>query len=77
VIRPRYTSASKTPLVGLLAEGTHGRRSWRCCIASCPQADGEEQATCQRFIRKVGDRKEALEDVLWTLVNSTEFLIKK
>jgi hypothetical protein len=37
----------------------------------------EEQATCQRFIRKVGDRKEALEDILWTLVNSTEFLLKK
>jgi hypothetical protein len=37
----------------------------------------EEQATCERFIRKVGDRKEALEDILWTLVNSTEFLIKK
>jgi hypothetical protein len=37
----------------------------------------EEQATCERYIRKVGDRKEALEDVLWALVNSTEFLIKK
>jgi hypothetical protein len=37
----------------------------------------EEQATCERYLRKVGDRKEALEDVLWALVNSTEFLIKK
>jgi hypothetical protein len=37
----------------------------------------EEQATCKRFIRKVGERKEALEDILWTLVNSTEFLLKK
>ena len=37
----------------------------------------EEQATCRRYIAKVGDRKEALEDILWTLVNSTEFLIKK
>jgi hypothetical protein len=37
----------------------------------------EEQATCRRYIAKVGDRKESLEDILWTLVNSTEFLIKK
>jgi hypothetical protein len=37
----------------------------------------EEHRTCQVYIRKVGDRKEALEDVLWVLVNSTEFLIKK
>jgi hypothetical protein len=34
-------------------------------------------STCQRYIAKVGDRKEALEDVLWALVNSTEFLLKK
>ena len=44
-------------------------------LARKPTAD--EQATCRRFIGRVGDRKEALEDVLWTLVNSTEFLIKK
>jgi hypothetical protein len=37
----------------------------------------EEAATCERYIKKVGDRKEALEDVLWALVNSTEFLIKR
>ena len=30
-----------------------------------------------RYIAKVGDRREALEDVLWSLVNSTEFLLKK
>ncbi len=41
------------------------------------QPTAQEQATCQRFIRKGSDRKEALEDVLWTLVNSTEFLLKK
>ena len=37
----------------------------------------EEQSTCTKYIAKVGERKEALEDVLWALVNSTEFLIKK
>ena len=37
----------------------------------------EELAKCRRYVAKVGDRKEALEDVLWALVNSTEFLLKK
>ena len=37
----------------------------------------EERGTCLKYVRKVGDRKEALEDVLWALVNSTEFLLKK
>jgi hypothetical protein len=37
----------------------------------------EERSTCRKYLRKVGDRKEALEDVLWALVNSTEFLLKK
>ncbi len=37
----------------------------------------EEQGVCKRYIAKVGNRKEALEDIVWSLVNSTEFLIKK
>src|SRR5262249_13756224 len=37
----------------------------------------EELEICRRYLKKVGDRKEALEDVFWSLVNSTEFLTKK
>jgi Protein of unknown function (DUF1553) len=37
----------------------------------------EERGICLRYVAKVGNRHEALEDVLWSLVNSTEFLIKK
>jgi hypothetical protein len=37
----------------------------------------EELEVCRRYLKKVGDRKEALEDVFWSLVNSTEFLTKK
>jgi hypothetical protein len=36
----------------------------------------EEMAICKRYLKKVGNRKEALEDVFWSLVNSTEFLTK-
>jgi hypothetical protein len=75
-----YTSADgKTLLADLLAKGQTDEQIvaalYQRVLARKPTAD--EQATCRRFIGRVGDRKEALEDVLWTLVNSTEFLIKK
>jgi Protein of unknown function (DUF1549)/Protein of unknown function (DUF1553) len=44
-------------------------------LARKPKA--EELASCQRYLKKVGNRQEALEDVFWGLVNSTEFLTKK
>jgi hypothetical protein len=37
----------------------------------------EEWEFCKRYLVKVGNRKEALEDVYWSLVNSTEFVTKK
>jgi hypothetical protein len=37
----------------------------------------EEIAICRRYSKKVANRKEALEDIFWSLVNSTEFLTKK
>jgi hypothetical protein len=36
-----------------------------------------ELARCQDYIRTVGNRAEAFEDLLWTLVNSTEFQTKR
>jgi hypothetical protein len=75
-----YTSArGKTLLADLLARGKTDDEIvaalYERVLARKPSA--EEQATCRRYLRKVGDRKEAFEDILWTLVNSTEFLIKK
>jgi hypothetical protein len=57
---------SDDEIVTLLYERTLGRQ---------PRA--EELAVCRRYIRKVGNRTEALEDVFWSLVNSTEFLTKR
>ena len=37
----------------------------------------EEWEICKRYLVKVGNRKEALEDVFWSLINSTEFVTKK
>jgi hypothetical protein len=75
-----YTSAEgKTLLAAQLATGKSDEQIvtalYERVLSRKPTA--EEQATCQRYIKKVGDRKEALEDILWTLVNSTEFLLKR
>jgi len=75
-----YTSAQgKTMLADLLGKGQTDEQIvaalYERVLARKPTK--EEQTACQRFIRKIGARKEALEDVLWTLVNSTEFLLKK
>jgi hypothetical protein len=37
----------------------------------------EEVLICKRYLKSVPDRKEAFEDIFWSLVNSTEFLTKK
>jgi hypothetical protein len=41
------------------------------------QPTAAEQTVCRRFIARVGDRHEALEDVFWALINSTEFLNRR
>ncbi len=44
-------------------------------LARSPTAD--EVRTCGQYLQKVGNRREAFEDILWALVNSTEFLSRK
>lgn len=36
-----------------------------------------EVKTCGRYVETVGNRREAFEDVLWTLINSTEFITRR
>ena len=38
---------------------------------------GKEVQTCGKYLDAVGNRKEAFEDILWTLVNSTEFITRR
>ena len=45
------------------------------CLAREPKPD--ELKTCLDYVKKTGNRNEAFEDVLWALVNSTEFLHRK
>jgi hypothetical protein len=76
----RFTSANgKTLLAELFAKNLKDDEIiaalYERVLSRKPTAT--EVAMCAKYIAKVGDRKEALEDVLWALVNSTEFLIKK
>ena len=36
-----------------------------------------EMAKCRDYIKKTGNRAEALEDILWALINSTEFRTRR
>ncbi len=44
-------------------------------LARHPNAD--EQRVALDYLKKVGNRREAFEDILWALVNSTEFLTRR
>ena len=44
------------------------------CLGREPHA--AELSTCRKHIVKVRDRREAFEDIIWALVNSTEFLYR-
>jgi hypothetical protein len=48
---------------------------YRRALARPPRP--RELDTCRRYLRRIGDRREAFEDIFWSLINSTEFLTKR
>jgi Protein of unknown function (DUF1549)/Protein of unknown function (DUF1553) len=46
-------------------------------IVHAREPTANELAVCQAYLREVGDRREAFEDILWSLLNSTEFQSKR
>lgn len=50
-------------------------RIYRTVLARKPT--GRESDRCRAYLEQVGDRTEAFEDILWALVNSTEFQMKR
>ena len=79
LVHVRTAAAGKTVLAELLAQRKSDDQIitalYERVLARKPTA--EERGICRRYLARVGNRQEALEDVLWSLVNSTEFLIKK
>ncbi len=45
------------------------------CLARQPGP--AEVRTCMNYVKEVGERREALEDIMWALINSAEFLYRK
>ncbi|MBX9790236.1 MAG: DUF1549 and DUF1553 domain-containing protein [Pirellulales bacterium] len=69
---------SASPLAKLLADAGGDEEVfvelYLRCLGREPHAD--ELAVCRRHVVRVKDRREAYEDILWALVNSTEFLYR-
>jgi hypothetical protein len=79
LVHIRTAAAGKTVLAELLAQKKSDDQIITALYERvlARQPTGEERGICRGYIARVGNRQEALEDVLWSLVNSTEFLIKK
>jgi hypothetical protein len=75
-----YTSARGNTVLGkLLAEGKSDDHIvaalYQRALARRPSP--AEQVVCRKYITRVSDRHEALEDIFWALINSTEFLTRR
>jgi hypothetical protein len=73
------TAATNTALGKLLADVADDEavvvELYLRCLAREPTA--KELKTCLEFRRSVNNRNEAFEDLLWSLINSTEFLHRR
>ncbi|MDX2037285.1 MAG: DUF1549 domain-containing protein [Isosphaeraceae bacterium] len=73
----RGVIAARNTMLGDLLESTPDNRAvldslYYKVLSRRPTA--KEVAVCARYVEEVGNRKEAFEDILWSLVNSTEFI---
>jgi hypothetical protein len=41
------------------------------------EPNAKEVQVCGKYLTNVGDRREAFEDILWSLINSTEFITRR
>src|SRR5262249_41984566 len=75
-----YVAATgKTVLAEALAKGLSDDEIvtslYERTLARKPKS--EEMEVCRCYLKKVSNRQEALEDIFWSLINSTEFLTKR
>jgi hypothetical protein len=78
VVNISIAASGKTFLAEALAKGRSDDEIvtalYERTLARRPRS--EETEVCRRYLKRVGDRREALEDVFWSLINSTEFVTK-
>jgi hypothetical protein len=79
LVQGAISATNKSYLTSLIAQGHSDAQIVQALydrtLARKPTA--EELRVCTRYLARVGNRGEALEDIYWSLVNSTEFLLKK
>ena len=46
-------------------------------VALCRDPSDREEQICLKYVQQVGHRPEAYEDLLWSLLNSTEFVTRR
>ena len=76
----QYVLARRDRMLGrLLNEVSDDRQALRELYVQVlsRQPTDKELATCLNYRRSVGDRAEAFEDILWSLINTAEFLHRK
>jgi len=76
----RLIEADRSSMLGRLLESTKDNELvvielYLRCLAREPR--DRELQTSLSYVEEVGDRKEAFEDLLWALINSTEFLHRR
>src|SRR5262249_18836837 len=76
----RFTQARPGTVLGDILTSTFDNRE----ALSAPylrvlsrQPTSSELEICGRYLATVGDRREAFEDIYWSLINSTEFLTRR
>lgn len=79
IVNGAITRKNGTVLAEILAKSPNEREALEALylrvLARSPSAD--EVKTCGKYIKDTPNRREAFEDILWALVNSTEFLSRK
>ncbi|WP_165250688.1 DUF1549 domain-containing protein [Paludisphaera soli] len=79
IVHNRTQARPGTPLGAILARSAGDREALDALYLQVlsRRPTPKEVAVCGEYLGKAGDRKEAFEDVYWSLVNSTEFLSRR
>jgi hypothetical protein len=78
-IAERIQAKDETLLARILKSHIHDADALRALYLKtlARKPTDRELVKCQKYIAKVGSRSEAFEDLLWALINSTEFQTKR
>jgi len=79
LINNRVSATGYTPLAKLLKtyEDDADVMSELYLLVLAREPSERERTVCRDYIAEVGDRNEAFEDIMWSLINSTEFRTKR